>query len=293
MTTLPDLFYPGLVQPFPRAALGLALLAAGAGTLASCESAREAPRVARRLLVDGSRVQTVVTDLGFEIRLHAARLAIANLEFTTAGELHSTSLGPRLLELFVTPAYAHPGHYEGGAVIGEARGRFLIDWFEGDGTEFGTATLFTGDYSSVNFTFTRAGEEDGLSEGDELLGHTAFLAGTAQTEDFDLSFEFSIDSPEGRQLVGAPFDATLTEDTEGEIAFRLLPHDELGGGTLFDAIDFATLDPDGNGQVHIGPTSTAEADADAYNQLRRRLQTHDHHGFVSRSRDDQHYGGSQ
>lgn len=254
----------------------------GLSAIASCETAREAPRVERPIVVDGSHVVGVTTDLGFEVKLTEARLAIADLQFTTAGELHTARVTPGIGRLFVSSAHAHPGHYEGGELIGEAKGRFFVDWLDDDGAEIATATLITADYTSANFTFARGQDDSGLGEGDPLLGHTAVVGGIARKDEFELAFTFVVDSPEDRLLVGAPFEATIADDEDGEVLFRLLPQDELGEGTLFDSIEFSALDADGEGQVRIDAGSTGAAEVDAYNQLKRRLQTHNHYSFVYR-----------
>jgi hypothetical protein len=258
----------------------MAIALGSLSAIASCESAREAPRVERPIVVDGSHVVEVTTDLGFEINLSEARLALADLEFTTAGELHSARLTPGISRFFVASAHAHPGHYEGGEIIGEAKGRFLVDWFEGDEAELATATLIASEYTSANFTFARGDDE--LDSQDLLSGHTAVLGGVARRDGFELAFTFVVDSPEDRLLVGAPFEATIIENEDGEILFRLEPRDELGTSTLFDSVDFESLDADGDGEVLIDPASTEDAEIDAYNQLKRRLQTHNHYAFVYR-----------
>ena len=79
------------------------------------------------------------------------------------------------------------------------------------------------------------------------------------------------------QLVGAPFEATLDSDSDGQITFRLELIDPVEGDTLFDDVDFLSLDPDSDGLVRIAPgVSHVE---DAYNHVRRTFQTHDHWVF--------------
>lgn len=238
-------------------------------------------------MVDESGLETTTNDLGFEITLSEARLAVRDFQFTTAGELHTASVPQRLWSFLVPPALAHPGHYEGGEVIGEAQGRFLVDWFGEDRHELGTATLITGSYTSVNFTFARAGDDDDLDGNDPLLGHTARFAGIASKDGADIAFEIAVDSPEDRQLVGAPFEAEINEDSELSIGFELAIHDELGPDNLFDGLDFAALDANGDGAVYLSPNSSAEADVDAYNLFHRTFQTHNHYSFESIPTEDE------
>lgn len=262
-----------------RAVLGLVSLA-----LACAPS--EAPRVDLAVVVDGSGLVAATTDLGWAIEFEQARLAIADLEFTTAGEVHEArepSPGAWLLGLLLPTAHAHPGHYQGGEIIGELPGEFVLDFIAGDGVEIGVATLIVGEYAAANFRFRRAAADE-LVELDPLIGHTAILAGTASKDGQVIAFSIAIDSPEDRELVGAPFEYTVEQDDDElvELGVRLLSIDPNEGDHLFDAIDFGVLDAaDGaaDGMValvdpELDP-SMPTALVDAYNQIRRDFQTHD------------------
>jgi hypothetical protein len=238
------------------------------------------------VVVDEGGIETTTNDLGFEITLTEARLTVRDLQFTTAGELHTAGLPQRLWSLLVPRALAHPGHYEGGEVIGEAPGHFLVDWFGEDRQELGRATLIVGSYTSVNFTFDRATDDD-VETDDALFGHTARFVGVASKDGDDIAFEIVVDSPEDRLLVGAPFEAEITEESEVVIGFELLPHDALGEDNLFDGVDFALLDADGNSEVALGPDASDEAAVDAYNVFHRAFQTHNHYGFRAIPTDDE------
>ncbi|MFV8752427.1 hypothetical protein ACNOYE_17920 [Nannocystaceae bacterium ST9] len=263
-----------------RSTLGLLAL-----TLACAPS--EAPRVELPIVADGSGLAISTTDLGWTIEFEQARLAIGDLEFTTAGEVHearTAEAGRWLLGLVLPSAHAHPGHYQGGEIIGELPGAFVLDLIAGDGDELGVATLIVGDYTAANFGLRRASADE-LPEGDPLIGHTAILAGTASAGEQVIAFSIVIDSPIDRRLVGAPFDYTVTEQSpsEGvELGVRLLDTDPQEGDHLFDGIDFAALDAaDGavDGVVTlIDPErdpALASEQVDAYNQIRRDFQTHD------------------
>lgn len=252
-------------------------------TLLGCAPS-EAPRVQLDVVVDGSGLRESTTDLGWTITLTQARLALADLEFTTAGELHATRPAePRswLLALLIRSAHAHPGHYQGGELIGELPGAHVLDFIAGDGEQLGTATLIVGDYTAANFTFRRA-QADELPAGDPLIGHTALLQGTAVKDGESVAFTLLIDSPIDRQLVGAPFEYTVTQDTNVALGVRMLDTDPYEGDHLFDGIDFSGLDAadgsaDGN-VVLVDPELVPEqADLllDTYNRIRRDFQTHD------------------
>lgn len=252
-------------------------------TLQACSGPQEAPRVQLPVTLDASGVSTVTTDFGYEVTLTEARVMVEDFEFSIAGEAHTASLWQEISQLLVPPAHAHPGHFQGGDITGELRGRFLLDWFAEDPPELGNATLIVGAYQSANFTFARATEEDGLDERDPLLGHTALLRGRAKKDDQEWEFSAAIDSPEGRKLVGPPFELEVTETSTERLGFRLLTQDPLEEDTLFDGLDFLALEQDAEGLIQIGPATSDAATQNAHNLLRRTFQTHDHYDVRPRS----------
>ena len=64
---------------------------------------------------------------------------------------------------------------------------------------------------------------------------------------------------------------------------QLSPLDPLEMDTLFDGVDFAALDRDGDGRIQIAPDSSDEETVAAYNAIRRTFQTHDHFVVQPRS----------
>lgn len=248
------------------------LLAVAAGLL-GCDSPGEAPRVQLPVVVDASGLAPFTTDLDYTIELTSARVAIGDLVFTVAGETHARRW-PLGLDLVVGTAHAHPGHGQGGAVTGELPGAFVVDWATEAGRTLGTATLIAGGYRAANFTFGR-GQAAALGVDDPLVGHTAWISGTASRAGESLSFTVVVDSPEGRVLVGVPFEATVGANTSGRLGVRFNPVDAVEGDTLFDGIDFTALDHDADGAVAIEP-AVDEVEA-AYQAVRRAFQTHDHY----------------
>ena len=242
--------------------------------LAACGEATEPARVELPVVIDASGIEAVVTDLGYGVELTEVRVALEDLVFTVAGEAHAASLWKRVSDFFVGPAHAHPGHYQSGDVVGELRGSFVLDWLGDDGVEIGHATLLPGTYTAANFTFSRGSVDEGLENSDSLIGHTAILAGTATVGSESLEFTITVDSPEGRELVGAPFAVSIDEGSAGRLLLRFVTVDPLEQDTVFDGIDFAVLDDDNDGQVRIGP-DVVEVE-EAYNTFRRTFQTHDH-----------------
>lgn len=257
--------------------LPVALLVALFST--ACSTPEEATRVTLEVATESSGIVPVTTNLGYVVALTEARAAVENFEFSVAGEVHTASLWRRVSNLLIPNAFAHPGHFQGGDVTGELRGRFLLSWLPEAPAPLGTATLLTGIYKSANFTFRRAGAEDGLAPNDALLGHTALLRGRATKGSASIAFVALLDSPPNRELEGAPFepvDLDVKKDTRARLGVRLSTRDPLEGDTLFDGIDFASLDADGDGQVVLEESSSQASVVEATNQLRRTFQTHDH-----------------
>lgn len=258
----------------------------------SCGGPEEAVRIELPVTVGPLASEAVATDLGYGVQLTEARMVVSELQFALSGELHAASLPQRLHRWMIPEAQAHPGHYQGGDVTGELPGRFLLDWSSGERQVLGRATLLVGAYASANLTFARGQADDGLDEDDELLGHTALLRGEATKDGQTLRFLALIDSPQDRQLVGVPFKSSdgpgqdepyrfeATEGSEESLVLMLQPHDALQGNGLFDGLDFLALDTDSDGQVRIVPDAEEDAVTDAYNLLRRNLQTHDSYALV-------------
>lgn len=233
-----------------------------------------APRVELEVVVDGNRVQAVTTDLGYDVEPTRCRAVIADVVFTTSGEMHA-SLGSRLLELVVPTAHAHPGHYAGGEIVGELPGRHVLDW-RADGEVIGVATMLEAHYEGANFSFGRATVEDGVAVDDPIIGHTFDVAGTATKNGETWTFEALVDQDEDREIVGAPLDLEIDASTEESLGLTLYTRDPYEGDTVFDGIDFQALDDDGDGHVVFAP------DTEAYNRLRRNLQIHDNYWVTPR-----------
>lgn len=221
---------------------------------AACTESREAPTVRLPVATEGGGLAIATTDLGWTVTTTRVRFAARDLELTIRGEQHEATV-------------FHPGHAAGGEVTGELPGPFLLDF---DGTEraLGTATLLAGDYHGANLAFRAAAAADGLVAADPMMGHVFHLTGVASRAGVDHPFDAVIDLEADAVLIGAVFDATITEATTGTLRLAFLPVDPIEGDTIYDGLDFATLAaPDGT--VAIRPASVA------HNVLRRPLQTHD------------------
>lgn len=237
------------------------LLAAG------CSESEETPRVTLPVVVDGSGVETVTTDLGYEVETRSAQIAFSNVEFTVAGEEHTTMIQRLLSSIWIREAHAHPGHVMNGTIAGTLDGMWTVDFAQGR-HELGQATLLAGLYQGANFTFGRFEE-----------GHTAHFHLVAQRDDATYDVTVEVTSPEGRQLTGAPFEARVTPDTNSTVEFRFVTVDPIENDTLYDGVDFEALDRDGTGAITISADSEDPAIKDAYNRLLRTFQSHDHFHF--------------
>ena len=247
--------------------------------LAGCDfDTNLAPRVELDIVVDASGVIEHENDLGYHIELTRCRVAIADIELTTDGEMHA-SLTRDVLDgihdLFVPTAYAHPGHAAGGEVVGEIPGRFVFDWRD-DGRVLGLATMLVAAYSGANFGLTRAEATEGLDPDDPIIGHTFDIAGEATLDGVTVTFEVMLDQDEGRQIIGVPLDLSIDEDSDEAIGLSLAVVNPVEADTVFDGIDFHALDDDADGHVVLEP------ETDAYNRVRRQLQAHSH--YITRVR---------
>ena len=234
----------------------------------------QAPRVDLDVVVQQSQPRFDTSD-NITIELTEARIAIDTIEFTTSGEMHAgVWILPALHELVVPTAFAHPGHSAGGEVIGELAGRFVLYCLSPDET-LGLATMLASTYEGANFTFAVASPADGLEVDDPLIGHTFVLAGTATRDDVQVEFVAYVDQDEDRQIIGLPLTFTATEDSTERLGIQFDPVDPVEGDTIFDDIDLLALDEDGDSFVEL----SAENHPEAWAQLRRALQEHDHYAI--------------
>lgn len=266
-----------MVRPSHRALASAALVLAACGF-----ESQQAVRVQVPVVVDGTGIVDFTTNTGYAIHLTQFRAAFDNIEFTTGGEMHAalgTRLWQRLHDAVVPTAYAHPGHYAGGEIVGEMQGRFVVDWLD-DGASLGDADMLEADYDGANFVFTRAKAGDGIDSDDPLIGHTFQFAGEASKDGMMWTFSGFLDEEEGKRVVGLPIGEEIAagattphlEISEGDdvtLGVQVLMKDPFEPDTAFDNIDFATSDADGDGDV---PFMVGEAN---YNLLVKQLQVHD------------------
>ena len=116
-----------------RRTISVVMLALGLG----CAPSQEAQRVQLEVEVDDAALVVGDNDLGWRVELSAARVAVADLQFSILGEMHAASAW--LPSWVVGRAWAHPGHLAGGDVTGELIGAFILDWGGAGGARLGTA----------------------------------------------------------------------------------------------------------------------------------------------------------
>lgn len=214
-----------------------------------------------------------VTDLGYTVRLTAARQLIAAVEFTRGGEAHAAARPwRRALGALVGLAHAHPGHAGGGAVRGELPGRHLVDWMTGG--PLGDARVLPGPLDGADFALATATEADGLAPGDPLIGANLYLEATVTRDGAIWTFAVAIPQDADRRIIGAPVPVGVDPGAPVPLPLALRPVDPFEGDTAFDGVDFAAEDPDGDG--HIAPP----VDHAITHRLKRAFQAHDHYGLA-------------
>jgi hypothetical protein len=233
--------------------------------MGGCGGGDEAVRVELPVVTAGGPLTATVTDLGYSVSIDRMRIAVADLAFTVAGEMHgaaSKTLRP------------HPGHNAGGEVTGELAGDFVLTW-DSVSHPVGTATLLVGDYNGANVGFRAAGAGDGLAVDDPLIGHTFHLTGTASKGAASVAFDAVLDIEAGTSLVGAAFDHDVTETSTETLALVFVPTDPVLGHSAFDGIELTGL------ALTEGVALIRPGTAD-HNILRRQIQIHDHYAVVAR-----------
>lgn len=237
------------------------------------EEGKEAQKVILPVISDGSGMSDFVNPDGYSVEIEHLAIAIANLEFTIRGETHEASVIKKIRNFLFPIAYAHPGHLAGGEVTGQLDGNFILCPTSGENHPLGDAVLLEGEYHGMNFTFRKATATDKSSPDDPIEGHTIYVSGKALRDGKTYDFSALVDIDEGTKMVGAPFTLNLdASEPDWTLAVRVLSRDPSSeSDTLFDGIDFESLDEDRNGKIEILPGT------DAHNILKRRFQVHDHY----------------
>lgn len=236
--------------------------------LTSCGSSQEAPRTHLPVVIEAPTGNGAANDLGWVVSVDSFRAVIAEPRFTIEGETHATWFDRATLWL-LAPAYAHPGHSAGGEVAGSLPGTFVVDWIREAGRTLGTAEMILTRYRGIDLDLP-----NGLAtqpEGDPLRAAAAAIEGTAAREDRVVRFSAILAVEPKTQIVGVPLDLLVTAETKSAVGLALALLDPVTGKSFFREVDFAILDPDGDG------TAVIEAGSGAHNVLRRHLAEHIHY----------------
>ena len=226
------------------------------------------------LVNEGQAATDATPTGGYAVTLTRARFALSDLEFTAAGLDHASSSSRRgsFYDWLVPSAFAHPGHTTGGAVIGVLPGRFVFDPFRR--RTWGTAELLAGNYDACNFRWVVATAGD-VGPNDPLMGHSAYLEGSAEIDERVLPFVAWVDAADS-DVVGVPFSARIAASSTGQLFFRFAPLDPFEGDSLFAGVPFDRLAPSADGIIELAPHAPAGPNREAYDLLKSRLMTPDH-----------------
>lgn len=238
--------------------------------LAAC-GAQDAPTVDLPVTTSATRIPAATSNLGYRVELTDVRIAVSTIELTTGGDDHAGAAAARGAPLAPPP---HPGHAAGGDVTGELIGNFVLRWRGDEQPALGMGTLITGQYSGANFRLRAADETDELATDDRLAGHTFHLAGTVARGGMTRPFVAVLDVEADAAVIGAVFDALISEASTQTLVVMFLPTDPVESGTVFDDVDFFTL-AETSGAIEIAPGSAA------HNIIRRSIQTHNHYAVVA------------
>lgn len=206
---------------------------------------------------------TFETDLGYQVEVASARLALSDMQFAQGAA--GTSFGFRL----------HPGHADGASVTGVLDGEFVFDIVEDAGLELGLADIVVGDYVSATWTLARM-DEDGqlLADEDEETGYNCMIRGRAQKADAVYNFEVRTRADLGRELKDAIAEGEIRENDPGSWQFHLNLSDTVTKSTVFDGVDFGELAEEDGEVLQFGPESPGSLRS-AWNEMQRRLHSHD------------------
>ena len=237
--------------------------------LGACAASEEATTVELPVTV-APAMDSATTDLGYRVQLTRMRIAVAQIEFTTEGEMHDAAVYRTANPVGTRPTIAkHPGHAGGGEVTGELPGEFILEWNGAPQPAFGTSVMFVGNYTGANFAIRNAATTDAMVADDPLLGHSFHLTGTVTRDGVTRDFDAVLDVESDTRVIGAKFDDAITSASTETLAIQFLPTDPYELDTAFDGIDFFALSP----QIRPGDA--------AHNILRRAIQTHDHYGVTT------------
>lgn len=293
-----------------RARLAAAgLLLTTAFLAASCGDGESEPAQVEVPLAFAAAVMDRPTDLGWTIELDEVQFVSEDILLKTveAEEQLAASSARKApahpikravlagLGWILPSAHAHPGHGEGGVIVGELLGRRVLQWSASSGetgSEVGTATSVQARVDAIDFGLGVASTEDGLSADDPLVGHAARLVGRARKDDAVVEFEALLDVEPESKMQGAllsPGPVELGEGSDPALTLRFQGAAVFGDAHFFDETDFSLLWAEAQSEnpetdrvmVRSGSGRETQTTA-AHNRWRRKLTSHDHHDVLVR-----------
>lgn len=210
--------------------LGCCLIGVG------CGEQQEAQRYEVEVFADGTKLEPVQTDRGYEVEVDSVAMAVQQFEFTVGGQTHDggeASLLQTVEGWFVSEAAAHPNHAAGGETGGVFAGPMLVEWTAGEIEPLGGGEFLQGEYAGYDVTFA----DDGVDLEEGIIGRVEGVATDAGGAEF--SFGVDIEYGTGASVVGGALSATIPDDDMEGIGLQLLSSDEWSEQSLFDGVNFS------------------------------------------------------
>ena len=210
-----------------------------------------------RVDIKGDLTQPKTNALGWDVTITKAYLSVGALYYYSGDPVLSQRMSPksparsrmaRLGELFVKPAYAHPGHYIEGAAMGQMLKSTTVDLLASS-LELADGNGVTGLTNSANFTW-QSPPTGALAA--NLEGHVIVTQGTATKGTTTISFVAMADDSEVHdgddkvEVAGCAFGATpgqsgVEMDGDGTVTLTLVP------SVWFNEVDFSYVMPGATG----------------------------------------------
>lgn len=244
-------------------------------TVAGCGESEETPLQSVAFEATMAGETSITTDKGYAVDVTSISLAIENFAFTAGGDAHIRKLAEATQKRGNIDVAYHPGHIQGGQVLGEFPGEHLIQLTADSTFQAGqTFNLSSVKYDAVNFGFFRT---DDLNKGDAGATEkvSALVSGTVDIEGTSTPFEFEVVMDDDDYVLGVPFDVTIPTSGAVSVSFEFRPVDPFEDDTFFDGIDFSAL-PNTDGTLRISQGTPA------YNRVKNTLRSHDHYVFSHR-----------
>jgi hypothetical protein len=176
---------------------------------------------------------TFLTSFGWNVKLTAARVALASLYYFDGppafvkNDMPTLTPADRVEQLLgIGVAYAHPGHYQAGQAMGQMITPSTYDLFADTPVALADGNGVTGAYRSGRFVFPQTPSGPNA---DKLDGHIAVVEGTA-TKASDAAAQ-----PPIHFRMSADYSDITRSAALGEV----------------DGCDFTETNVDGNGTVHL------------------------------------------